>query len=175
MLTHLVNVVGEETRRAKMDLHDFAHALTPTAQAVPGEPRLAETAQAGADQAANRLENARRTVFGVVEGLPVLTRAVQEIPASDQQTLELDVTAPADHCFTAQLRSHRWATAPAAYERCSISRSPPGPVTAQSISIPTYERWGSPQSEESLPWHPMSRQETSQPSARSPTNQRFTR
>ena len=93
VLAHMVTVAGEETRRATMDLHDVAHALTPTAQAVPGEPGLAETAQAGVDQAANRLEHARRAVFRVVEDLPVLTRAVQAIPESDQQTLELDVTA----------------------------------------------------------------------------------
>jgi hypothetical protein len=88
----LVNVAGEEALGATKSLQDVGQKLSRISQRLPGEPHLAEAAQKSIDQAAGRLENARRAVFRVVEDLPVITRAVEELPESDPAGQELDVS-----------------------------------------------------------------------------------
>ena len=121
-LSHLVNAAGEQARRATMDLEDVGQALKRTSQAVPGEPGLADSAQRSIDEAAGRLENARRATFQVVEDLPVITRAIQEMPAGDSTAgdhpdipIEPTVTEPRRLGVAAELRR----TAPANGRRAS--------------------------------------------------------
>ena len=120
-LSHLVNVAGEQTRRATMDLEDVDQALKRTSQAVPAEPGLADSAQRSIDEAAGRLENARRATFQVVESLPAITRAIQELPAGDPAGSQPDIateptiTEPRRLGIAAELRR----TAPASGRRVS--------------------------------------------------------
>lgn len=90
-LSHMVNAAGEQTRRATIDLKDVDQALKRTSQAVPGEPGLADSAQRSIDEAAGRLENARRATFHVVESLPAITRAIQELPAGEPAGNQSDI------------------------------------------------------------------------------------
>jgi DNA repair exonuclease SbcCD ATPase subunit len=109
-LSHLVNAADEQTRRATIDLEDVDQALKRTSQALPGEPGLADSAQRSIDEAAGRLENARRATFRVVEDLPAITRAIQEVPAGDPAGNQPDIateptiTAQRSLGVTAELR-----------------------------------------------------------------------
>ncbi|MCW2838898.1 MAG: hypothetical protein JWR55_381 [Aeromicrobium sp.] len=78
-----IGAAGRETRRAGDGLEDVANALRRTAQALPGEEGLAETAQASVDTSATRLENVRRATFRVVEDLPVIEREIREMSSDD--------------------------------------------------------------------------------------------
>ncbi|KAA1397840.1 YjbH domain-containing protein [Aeromicrobium ginsengisoli] len=120
-LSQLVNAAGEEARRATMDLQDVNQALKRTSQAVPGEPGLAASAQRSIDEAAGRLENARRATFQVVEDLPAITRAIQEMSAADPAGNQPDI--PTEPTITEQRRlgiaAELRRTAPANSQRIS--------------------------------------------------------
>ena len=88
----LVHVAADEALGAMKSLQDVGQELSRISQRLPGEPHLAEAAQKSIDQAAGRLENARRAVFRVVEDLPVITRAIEELPESDSAGPELDAS-----------------------------------------------------------------------------------
>lgn len=88
----LVNVAREETLGAAKRLQDVGQELSRISHRLPGEPGLASAAQKSIDQGAGRLESARRAVFRVVEDLPVITRAVEELPEYDPVGQDLDVS-----------------------------------------------------------------------------------
>lgn len=90
--SRLVNMAGEEALGATKALQDVGQELSRISQRLPGEPHLAEAAQKSIDQAAGRLENARRAAFRVVEDLPVITRAVEELPERDPSGPEMNVS-----------------------------------------------------------------------------------
>lgn len=90
VLGHLINAAGEETRRAVADLEDVDQALSRTSQALPGEPGLADSAQVAIDRAAGRLESARRVTFRILEDLPVIARAFEEMSAGDRPAAHSD-------------------------------------------------------------------------------------
>lgn len=113
-VTHLVSVVGEETRRLQMDLGDASRALEPTAQALPDQPDLASTSQRSVGGAMAALDRARRSAFRIVEDLPLITRAVEDLPeVADQPELDLDTQSP------------------------TVSRPPPQPPAMTSTARPS--------------------------------------
>ncbi|GAA3525028.1 hypothetical protein GCM10022234_22400 [Aeromicrobium panaciterrae] len=89
-LSHAVDVADEETRRTGMALHDVGQALARISGSLPGNPYLPDFAQEGIDQAAVRLENARRSVFRVVEDLPTITSGVEGIEQVESEAVELE-------------------------------------------------------------------------------------
>lgn len=93
-LSHAVDVADEETRRAGMALHEVGQALAGISGSLPGDRYLPDFAQEGIKLAAGRLENARRSVFRVVEDLPAITSGVQGI--EQVETKAIDPNA-ADH------------------------------------------------------------------------------
>lgn len=93
---HIRNATGESAR-ASDHLEAVVDALRQTSQALPGEPSLAETAQASVDSAAARLDNARRATFRIVEDLPVIERALEEISLDETrvvQTSSMGIVTP---------------------------------------------------------------------------------
>lgn len=75
-LKHIVDIADGETRLAMSELEGVSRALIPTCQCSASDPALDRIAQRSVDEAANRLEHARRSVFRLVEDLPGITEAM---------------------------------------------------------------------------------------------------
>lgn len=117
-LSQAVYLADEETRRMGMALHEVGQALAGISGLLPGDPSLAEFAQDGIDQAASRLENARRAVFRVVEDLPAIASGVRDIEQVETEAIEPDA---ADHCGVSSRLP----------DRLQMAQRQPGPITQQ--------------------------------------------
>lgn len=87
----LLDVTTEEIRQALIEIYWIDRALAPLSQCNPSDRELGSIAQKSIDEAACRLEHARRSAFRIVEDLPFVEVIVQDLLAERHPAIQPDL------------------------------------------------------------------------------------